>query len=86
MVNPLGTAIVEQIKDILLSERLSDEKVKVVIDVLKITGRYLDVDEGAKKINEVLTQLNAIARAHPAISDQVELIMWTIQSDCRYNC
>ncbi|VDO45538.1 unnamed protein product [Onchocerca flexuosa] len=62
-------AILEQIKEVLTADRLDDSKVKVVVEVLKLTGRYLDTDEGTSKINELLTQLNAIAKAHPAISE-----------------
>ncbi|MCP9261202.1 hypothetical protein DINM_004588 [Dirofilaria immitis] len=65
-------ALLEQIKEILVADRLDDSKVKVVVEVLKLTGRYLDTDEGTSKINELLTQLNAIAKAHPAISDSVK--------------
>ncbi|VBB33027.1 unnamed protein product, partial [Acanthocheilonema viteae] len=65
-------ALLEQIKEVLVADRLDDSKVKVVVEVLKLTGRYLDIDEGTSKINEILTQLNAIAKAHPAISDSVK--------------
>uniref|UniRef100_A0A8R1XPE0 MIF4G domain-containing protein n=1 Tax=Onchocerca volvulus TaxID=6282 RepID=A0A8R1XPE0_ONCVO len=65
-------ALLEQIKEVLTADRLDDSKVKVVVEVLKLTGRYLDTDEGTSKINELLTQLNAIAKAHPAISDSVK--------------
>ncbi|VDN84253.1 unnamed protein product [Brugia pahangi] len=62
-------ALLDQIKEVLVADRLDDSKVKVVVEVLKLTGRYLDIDEGTSKINEILTQLNAIAKAHPAISE-----------------
>ncbi|EJW80829.1 hypothetical protein WUBG_08260, partial [Wuchereria bancrofti] len=65
-------ALLDQIKEVLVADRLDDSKVKVVVEVLKLTGRYLDIDEGTSKINEILTQLNAIAKAHPAISDSVK--------------
>uniref|UniRef100_A0A0R3RRP3 MIF4G domain-containing protein n=1 Tax=Elaeophora elaphi TaxID=1147741 RepID=A0A0R3RRP3_9BILA len=65
-------ALLEQIKEVLVADRLDDSKVKVVVEVLKLTGRYLDTHEGTSKINEILTQLNAIAKAHPAISDSVK--------------
>ncbi|VDN03773.1 unnamed protein product [Thelazia callipaeda] len=68
----METAVLEQMQEIILADRLDDSKVKVVVEVLKLTGRYLDANEGVSRINELLTQLNAIAKAHPAISDCVK--------------
>ncbi|VDK81756.1 unnamed protein product [Litomosoides sigmodontis] len=69
LMQAFENALLEQIKEVLVADRLDDSKVKVVVEVLKLTGRYLDTDEGTSKINEILTQLNAIAKAHPAISE-----------------
>lgn len=72
-IDIIGVAVCEQLRGMLNVEAIKDAGVKTVIQVLKLTGRHLDAfEKGKSAVDELLTNLNAIAKGHPAISDSVK--------------
>ncbi|KAI6242754.1 hypothetical protein M3Y99_00182100 [Aphelenchoides fujianensis] len=71
-VSRLGTHMMNQIRVLLSTDDLSDQIVKSVVQVLKLTGRHVEDDQDPVYLNQVFDRLNELMENSRSISESVK--------------